>query len=128
MSGAPQISQPPHILTDADFNLHIVAGLRRRQPNIDLVTAHDLNLRALPDPQLLEMARTMDRILLTHDRKTMPRYFRTFLVGLSADQHSPGVMWIHQKLPVATAIDAILLIWGCSTHEEWRDQFTYLPL
>jgi hypothetical protein len=119
---------PPRFLTDADFNLHIVAGLRRRQPSIDLATAHDLNLRTLLDPQLLEMARGMDRILLTHDRKTMPRHFRNYVAGLPAGQHSPGVIWIHQNLPVATAIDAILLIWECSTYEEWHDQFTYLPI
>lgn len=121
-------AQPPRFLTDADFNLHIVAGLRRRQPGIDLLTAHQLNLRTLPDPRLLETAKGLDRILLTHDRKTMPRHFRDYLAALPAGEHSPGVMWLHQSLSIGTAIDAILLISACSTHEEWRDQFVYLPL
>ena len=124
----PTGAQHPRFLTDADFNLHIVTGLRRRQPGIDLLTAHQLNLRTLPDPRLLETTRGLDRILLTHDRKTMPRHFRDFLAGLGEGEHSPGVMWIHQSLPIGTAIDAILLVWACSVHEEWRNQFVYLPL
>ncbi|HEX6817306.1 MAG TPA: DUF5615 family PIN-like protein, partial [Ktedonobacterales bacterium] len=69
-------AQSLRFIIDVDFNLHIVAGLRRRQPGIDLLTAQELNLRTLPDPQVLEKARDLDRILLTHDRKTMPRHFR----------------------------------------------------
>lgn len=127
MSGG-YAGQRPHFLTDANFNLHIVAGLRRRQPTINILTAQNLGLLKTPDPELLAVAKAEDRILLTHDRATMPEHLNDLLLSLPAGEHSPGVMSIEQALPIGLAIDAILFAWLASTHEEWRDQFTYLPL
>ena len=77
---------------------------------------------------LLLYAMMQNRILLTHDRKTMPGHFDDFLRSLATDEHSPGVMTVEQLLPVGTAIDAILVVWVCSTDNEWRNQFVYLPM
>lgn len=118
----------PSFLTDANFNLHIVTGLRRRIPGVDIVTAQQLGLTTLPDPQLLDAARVLNRILLTHDRKCMPAHFTDHLAHLPAGQHSPGVMTVEQTLPVGAAIEAIRLVALCSSHDEWRDQFVFLPL
>ncbi|HEX6799568.1 MAG TPA: hypothetical protein VF116_17810 [Ktedonobacterales bacterium] len=115
-------------MTDANFNLHIVAGLRRRIPGVDIVTAQQSGLPTLPDPQLLSSARALDRNLLTHDRKSMPAHFTDHLAHLPADQHSPGVMTVEQTLPVGAAIEAIRLEVMCSGHDEWQDQFVFLPL
>jgi hypothetical protein len=35
---------------------------------------------------------------------------------------------INQDLPIAQAVDELLLIWEASTAEEWYDQVRYLPL
>lgn len=120
--------QQPHFLTDANFNLHIVAGLRRRQPHIDIVTSQQFSLLQVPDPELLHYAREADRIVLTHDRNTMPHHFDDLLHSLARDEDTPGVMSVAQSLPIGSAIEAILFVWACSTHEEWRNQFVYLPL
>lgn len=127
MSGG-YAGQRPHYLTDANLNLHIVAGLRRRQPTINILTAQDIGLLKTPDPEVLAVAKAEDRILLTHDRANMPGHLNDLLLGLPADEHSPGVMSVEQALPIGLAIDAILFVWMASTHEEWRGQFTYLPL
>jgi hypothetical protein len=55
----------------------------------------------------------------------MPAHFDTFLAG---GQHSPGLILVHDGLPIAQAIDDLLLIWEASSPEEWRDRWTYLPL
>jgi predicted nuclease of predicted toxin-antitoxin system len=60
---------------DADLNEDIVAGVVRREPTIDFQTADEANLRGLPDPQVLALAAQENRILVTHDRRTMPRHF-----------------------------------------------------
>ena len=93
-----------------------------------MFTAQELGLREAPDPDLLEYARRHDRILLTHDVNTMPQHFNDLLLRLPNGEHSPGVMLIPQLLSIGDAIEALLTVWACSTHEEWRDQFTYLPL
>jgi len=43
-------------------------------------------------------------------------------------QESPGVFLIAQDVPVAVAIDALMLIWVASEAEEWANRLTYLPL
>jgi hypothetical protein len=36
-------------------------------------------------------------------------------------------MPLHQTLPVAQAIEALLLVWEASAPNEWEDTLTYLP-
>ena len=70
---------------DADLNAEIVAGVLRREPSIDFQTADEANLRRFPDPEVLALAAQENRILVTHDRRTMPRHFADFIL-----HHSVG--------------------------------------
>lgn len=63
------------------------------------------------------------RVLVTHDRKTMPIKFGQFITS----QTSSGVLILSQNLPISEAIDAILLIWEASTAEEWINQIVTFP-
>ncbi len=74
---------------------------------------------------MLVYAAAHDRILASHDKRTMPDHFGAFL---ASGQHSPGVMLISPKLSIGESIDALLLICGASQHAEWRDLVTRLPL
>ena len=111
-----------------DFSWRIVAGLRRRIPGVDIIAAQELGLHHTPDPEVLREAQARDRILLTHDVGTMPGHFNNFLAGLPAGEHSPGVMLVRQGLRIGVAIHELALVWSCSTHDEWRDQLTHIPL
>lgn len=122
-----QGASAPRFLTDANFRNQIVAGLRQRIPEIDLVTAKEAGLLAAPDPEILAYAKAHNRILLTHDKRTMPVHFACFIASLPEAEHSPGVMYLAQTLAIGIAIDAIHLVWAASAHEEWRDRETYLP-
>jgi hypothetical protein len=121
-------SGSPRFLADADFNSRVISGLRRREPMVDVVTAHEADLRDAPDPEVLRYAMRHDRILLTHDVNTMPTHFYVLLQSLAEGEHSPGVLATPQLLPIGSAIDALLLVWSCSAHEEWRDRVEFLPL
>jgi len=109
---------------DADLNEDIVAGVVRREPTIDFQTADEANLRGLPDPQVLALAAQENRILVTHDRRTMPRHFANFVVN----HESPGVVIIAQKVNVNAAIEELLLVWAASQAEEWLNLIVDLPL
>jgi hypothetical protein len=37
-------------------------------------------------------------------------------------------MLVPQELAVGRAIEAVIEVWECSRHEEWRDLLTRLPL
>jgi predicted nuclease of predicted toxin-antitoxin system len=104
---------------DADLNVEIVAGVLRREPSIDFQTADEANLRRVPDPEVLTLAAQEGRILVTHDRRTMPRPFADFTLHHS----SPGVCIIAQTLRVRVAIEELLLVWAASERAEWGKTF-----
>jgi hypothetical protein len=108
----------------ADLNAEIVLGVRRREPSIDFQMAEEANLRRFPDPQVLALAAQETRILVTHDRRTMPRHFADFILY----QSSPGVLIIAQTVSVRVAIEELLLVWAASDSEEWRNLIVELPL
>jgi predicted nuclease of predicted toxin-antitoxin system len=62
------------LLSDENFNGDIVRGLFLRQPNLDLLRVQDVGLREVDDLAILDWAATNNRIVLTHDRATMPDF------------------------------------------------------
>jgi hypothetical protein len=114
----------PRFQADADFNEEIVSGLLRNHPELDFQTAQEAVIRGLPDPEVL--ARTADdrRILVTHDRRTMPSHFADFIQR----RESPGVIIISQRVSVRRAMDELTLVWDASEAEEWTNLIVELPL
>jgi hypothetical protein len=109
---------------DANLNQIILLAARRREPAMDFQTAMEAELSGLNDPEVLARAGLEGRILVTHDRKTMPRHFFAFITTAS----SAGVLIVPQYLPVAAVVDDLLLIWHASEAEEWINQIRSLPL
>lgn len=109
---------------DADLNQIIVWATIRREPAIDFLTAEAADLVGLKDSEVLVVAAGEGRVLVSHDRKTMPRHFADFI----AHTPSPGLLFIPQHLSVAAAVEDLLLIWFASEAEEWVNRIRYLPL
>ena len=114
----------PRFQADADFNHKIVIGLRRREPAIDFLGAVDGGVIGMPDQEVLRLASGADRILVSHDRRTMPGHFREFV----ANRTSPGVLLVSQDVEIGTAIDELILIWATTEVSEWVNRIGYLPL
>ena len=66
--------------SDENVDADIIAGLLRRQPAIDILTATQAGLLGQGDPLVLAYAADQGRILLTHDEKTMPGHLADFLI------------------------------------------------
>ena len=109
---------------DADLNHIIVKATLRREPGIGFQIAHVANLAGVGDQEVLALAAQAGRVLITHDRKTMPKNIAEFIVHTS----SSGVVVIPQKLPVRAAVEDLLLIWTASEAEEWINRMQVLPL
>ena len=114
----------PRFQADADLNHKIVTGVRRREPAIDFLSANDGSVVGLLDRDVLRVAATAGRILVSHDRKTMPRHFARFIETRS----SPGVIIVTQELDIGAAIEGLLLIWAVTEAEEWVDSIGSVPL
>ena len=113
------------LLSDENFNGDIVRGLLLRRPELDLVRVQDFGLEEADDPTILAWATENNRILLTHDRATMPDFA---YARLMAGQPMPGVFVLNDRLPIKQAIDELLLIDACSEQVEWEGLVLYLPL
>jgi len=109
---------------DANLNQIILWAVRRREPAVDFQTPMEAGLTGLNDPAVLAVAAREGRVLVTHDRKTMPRHFFEFI----STETSAGVLIIPQSLSVAAAVDDLLLIWYATEAEEWINQIRSLPL
>ncbi len=65
--------------SDADLNEDIVMGVRRRVAEIDFQTAAEAGLTGRDDIDVLALAAREGRILVSHDRRTMPAHFAEFI-------------------------------------------------
>ncbi len=113
------------LLSDENFNGDIVRGLFLRQPDLDLLRVQDVGLREVDDPAILAWAADNERILLTHDRATMPDFAYTRLIRGEA---MAGIFVFNDRMPIRQAIDELLLLIDCSEQAEWQGIVLYLPL
>lgn len=108
---------------DADLKQAIVTGTIRRQSSLDFQSAYAAGLEGKKDQDVLTIAAREGRVLVTHDRKTMPAEFGQFIVS----QTSAGVLIVSQNLSTSDAIEALILVWEASTAEEWVNQIMSIP-
>jgi predicted nuclease of predicted toxin-antitoxin system len=114
-----------HVLSDENFNGDIVRGLLLRHPTLDLYRVQDVGLEEAEDPMILAWAATNNRIVLTHDRATMPDFAYARVI---AGKPMPGVFVVPDRLAVRQAIEELLLLEACSEQAEWTGLVVYLPL
>jgi predicted nuclease of predicted toxin-antitoxin system len=69
---------------DADLNQIILLATIRREPTIDFQTSTIAGLSGIADAEVLARAAADGRVLVTHDRRTMPRHFARFIAQRSS--------------------------------------------
>ena len=112
------------VLVDQDFDHDILRGLIRRVRHLDAVTAVEIGMSKATDPQLLTWAAQEGRIVITHDRKTMPKHAADLM---GAGTNIAGVFVVPRSLPLRQGIEDLELMITCSANEEWVNVIRYLP-
>ena len=84
LSKSTRANVPVRFQADADLNEHILLATLRRQPEVDFKTAMAAELAAVEDREVLERCLVDGRILVTHDRKTMPLNFYKLIEKVKA--------------------------------------------
>lgn len=116
-------------LADENFNNDILRGIRKALGEsvfrFDVVRVQDTDVYQKDDVAVLAWAAKEQRILLTHDAKTMPRpaYER-----IKANQPMPGVFIIDNLAPIGEVIDELVIIISASDASEWQNRIFYLPM
>ena len=110
---------------DNDLKRSIVDATLRREPGVDFQTAQAARLDGVDDEAVLRLAASQSRILVSHDKRTMPRAFALFL---GAGGTSPGVLLvIPQSAPVALVVETLVLIWTDDCADDWHNLITKVP-
>ncbi len=96
---------------DENLKRAIVDGVLRRERLVDFQTAQEAGTLGAADQAVLEKCalELENRVLVSHDVKTMPHQFAKF----AARQPSPGVLLIPQRLSIAAVIESLIVIWNC---------------
>lgn len=112
-------------LADENFDHKTLAGLKRRDPDLDIVAVQEVGLREFDDPQILRWAAQEARVVVTHDVSTFAGFaYERIAAGL----HMPGVIEIPETVPRSVIIEELILIAGASEPDDWENGVVYLPL
>ncbi|NEP49880.1 MAG: hypothetical protein F6K65_14120 [Moorea sp. SIO3C2] len=77
------------------------------------------------DPEILIWCEIHDFILVTNNRKSMPKH----LVDHLADsRHVPGIFVIDPSNHIGETLAELIIIAGASLPKEYQDRIEYLPL
>lgn len=114
-------------LFDECIDPDLIDALLRREPSIDAqrVDWPEGPASGTKDPELLNMAETMGRMLISNDRNTLTDYLqRHFTVG----RHTHGVALLRRGFSFRAYVENLLILWSASEAEEWTDATLYLPM
>lgn len=114
----------PRFLADHDLNEHIVDGVERREPALEIIRARDIGLGDKPDADVLAFAAENRFLIVSHDVNTMPAQAFS---RLAAGEAMCGLFMVRQTQLIAPVIESLVLIWSASEAEEWQNQVRSLP-
>jgi hypothetical protein len=113
------------LVSDENFKGDLVRALQRRVPGFDCLRVQDLELASADDPTILAWCAAEQRILLTHDRQTMPGHA---LKRLDSNQFLAGLIVVDDRAPFGLVFADLLLLVTCSENSEWENRILFVPL
>ena len=108
---------------DVHVRRAVTEGLRLC--GVDLITAQEDDANRLEDPELLDRATSLGRVLFTQDEDLLREAKRRQQAG----EHFVGLVYAHQlNITVAECIADLELIAKSSNLNDWLNQVVFLPL
>ncbi|MEZ5333654.1 MAG: DUF5615 family PIN-like protein [Thermoanaerobaculia bacterium] len=108
--------------SDHNVNRAITQGLRLR--GVDVRTALEDEAAHLSDPELLDRATALERVLLSSDHD--------LIVEARRRQHErtrfAGVIFVPQRLSIGLAVEELQLLAQAGTPTDFVDSLLFLPL
>lgn len=111
-------------LLDENLSVRALATLQRHYPALDVLRVGDPGAPVLGtlDPDLLRWLEINQRVLVTDNRKSMPRHV--------ADQTAAGShhFLVRKDAPLRALADALAVYWEITEAEQWIDATEWLPV
>jgi hypothetical protein len=103
----------------------IIDAVMRLAPECDFKTAPEAGLHiGTPDPEVLRIAAEDDRVLISHDLKTLPQHFGRFIER----NVSPGVIIIRQEVAIRDAALWLQFFHEVGTPEDFTNTIRIVSL
>ena len=114
-------------LLDEHVDPALRAQLMRLEPGLIVWMIGDPGApeRGALDPDIMLWCEANGFLLVTSNRKSMPVHLGAHL---TSGHHVPGIFVLNPNMTMGETIEELLLIWGASEAEEYRDLLLYLPL
>jgi hypothetical protein len=113
---------PAALYMDVHVPMSITRALRRK--GFDILTAQDDGATRLPDPDLLDRASALDRMLFTQDEDFLAEVVHRQRAGR---QHATAI-YAHQFEPIGRCVRDLEIILEASTREDSRNQLLRITL
>ncbi|MDF5734107.1 MAG: DUF5615 family PIN-like protein [Rhizonema sp. PD38] len=114
-------------LLDEHLNPAYRSQLVRRNPDLVVRIIGDLDVppKGTLDPEILIWCETNEFILVTNNRKSMPRHLTDHLAN---NRHIPGIFTIDVNQSIGQTVEELIIIAEGSFENEYQDRIEYLPL
>lgn len=113
---------PVRFYFDHNVNQAVIYGLRLR--GLDVMTAFEDGAHQLPDPDLLDRATTLGRVLVSSDIDLVIEARHRQHAGV----YFAGVVFVSQALGVGLCIEQLELLAGAGKARELVGSLEFLPL
>jgi len=112
------------LLIDENLDQRILRGLQIRVPALKYAVVQETGLAGAADSTLLEWAAKNRHVTVTHDRATM---LRAAFERMQSGQTLAGLVIVRKELPLARAIEDLVLLLECCTEQEVENQTLFIP-
>jgi hypothetical protein len=111
------------LLADENFFGPIYRALLQRRPDVNIVRVQDVGLMGSKDQRILEWAAQRDRVLLTHDRETIPQFAYE---RIREERDMAGVMIVDDELAPGNLASSILHLMNENDADRFADRVFFL--
>ena len=112
------------VVADENFSHRILRGIKLRAGNLDVLVAQNVGLAGGKDPALLAWAADERRIVLTHDRQTIPKHAYE---RIRSQQPMPGVIVVSDTMAIGEAVESLTTYLECGAPEDFENLVIFLP-
>ena len=114
-------------LLDEHLNPMYRSQLVRRNPELVVRIIGDLDAppKGTADPEILIWCEINGFILVTNNRKSMPKHLADHL---ALGRHIPGIFTLNTDRGIGQIVEELIIIAGTSFEKEYQDRIEYLPI
>ena len=112
-------------LADEHVPPALLAGLRLREPGVDIVRVQDVGLRTAADDVVFDWAARHDRVVLSEDRKTMAGDANG---RIAAGVPFAGLVLYRKSASIGRLVDDLQLVANIYTPDDATTLVLFIPL